>query len=217
MNIAVVGTGNMGRGLATSFARAGDSVTLISRDVDKAQSLARELAITSASNVSAAGYDAPLEANVIVLATHWWDNIALDALEKLGSLSDKILIDITNPLAHDFMSNTLGHTTSAAEEIAKQVPEAQVVKAFNTAFADILAEDKQIFAGQRATGFYCGDNAEAKQVVAKLVREVGFEPLDVGPLKNARYLEALAQLNIQLGYGLNMGTEVGFRYLRRAA
>lgn len=217
MEIAIVGTGNMGTGLAKSFARAGHSVTLISRSDEKAASLAKQISGESGGAVSGATYDLPVTADVVVLATHWWDNIALDAVGKLENLSGKILVDITNPLAKDFMSNTIGHTTSAAEEIAQRAPSVRVVKAFNTVFAESLAEKKQVFGEQRATGFFAGDDAEAKAVVAGLIQDVGFAPLDVGPLKNARYLEPLAQLNIQLGYGLGKGTDVGFKFLERSA
>ena len=112
------------------------------------------------------------------------------------------------------MSNTIGHTTSSAEEIAKMIPQARVVKAFNTIFAAIMEQGKQKFGSETATGFYCKDNAEAKQAVAGLIKDAGFEPIDVGVLKNARYLEAMAQLNIQVGYGLNGGTDVAFKYMR---
>jgi 8-hydroxy-5-deazaflavin:NADPH oxidoreductase len=127
---------------------------------------------------------------------------ALNAIQQLGDLSEKIVIDCTNPLAPDYVSNLLGHTTSSAEEIAKLIPGARVVKSFNTIFADILEPGKQTFGGHQGTGFYCGDDSEAKEVVAKLIQDTGFEPIDVGILKNARYLEPMAQLNIQIAYVL---------------
>ncbi|MEY3222532.1 MAG: hypothetical protein RLZZ203_1388, partial [Cyanobacteriota bacterium] len=159
--------------------------------------------------------DAVASADVIIVTTPWANNTTLDVVQELGDLTGKIVIDCTNPLAPDYMSNTLGYTTSSAEEIAKLLPGVPVVKAFNTIFAEVMEPGKQIFDGQKATGFYCGDDAAAKAVAAKLIEDAGFEPVDAGVLQNARYLEPMAQLNIQIAYGLGGGTNVAFRYMRR--
>jgi 8-hydroxy-5-deazaflavin:NADPH oxidoreductase len=90
-------------------------------------------------------------------------------------------------------------------------------KSYNTIFADVMQPGKQTFSGHKGTGFYCGDDPEAKKIVAQLIDDAGFEPVDAGKLKNARYLEPMAQLNIQIAYGLGGGTDVAFRYLRRQA
>lgn len=212
MKIAVIGTGNVGSRLAKLFVLANHQVILGSRDPHKAQEIAAKLGDNAAGMTYA---DAALAADVIVIATPWANNATLDAVQKLGDLSEKIVIDCTNPLAPDYVSNLLGHTTSSAEEIAKLITGARVVKAFNTIFADIMEPGKQTFEGYRGTGFYCGDDPGAKEVVAKLIQDAGFEPIDVGVLKNARYLEPMAQLNIQIAYVLGRGTDVAFRYMRR--
>lgn len=212
MKIAVIGIGNVGSRLAKLFVLANHKVVLGSRDRDKANAIAETLGETAKGATYA---DAVSGADVVAIATPWANNVTLDAIRELGDLTGKIVLDCTNPLAPDYMSNTLGHTTSSAEEIAKQLPDIPVVKAFNTIFAEVMEPGKQIFDGQQATGFYCGDNSDAKAIVAQLIRDAGFEPVDAGVLKNARYLEAMAQLNIQIAYGLGGGTDVAFRYMRR--
>ncbi len=212
MKIAVIGAGNVGSRLAKLFILAGHEITIGSREQEKAIAIAAQLGET----VKGAKYaDAVASADVIVVTTPWANNTTLDVVQELGDLSGKIVIDCTNPLAPDYMSNTLGYTTSSAEEIAKLIPGVPVVKAFNTIFAEVMEPGKQIFDGQKATGFYCGDDAAAKAIAAKLIEDAGFEPVDAGVLQNARYLEPMAQLNIQIAYGLGGGTNVAFRYMRR--
>jgi NADPH-dependent F420 reductase len=212
MKIAVIGAGNVGSRLAKLFILAGHEITIGSREQEKAIAIAAQLGET----VKGAKYaDAVASADVIIVTTPWANNTTLDVVQELGDLTGKIVIDCTNPLAPDYMSNTLGYTTSSAEEIAKLIPGIPVVKAFNTIFAEVMEPGKQIFDGQKATGFYCGDDAAAKAVAAKLIEDAGFEPVDAGVLQNARYLEPMAQLNIQIAYGLGGGTNVAFRYMRR--
>ena len=212
MKIAVIGTGNVGTRLGKLFSLANHQVTMVSRSLQRAEQIAAKLG----ENVTGKTYqDAVENIKVVVLATPWLENATIKAIGQLGDLSKKIVVDCTNPLAADYMSNTLGHTTSSSEEIARLIPQAKVVKAFNTIFADVMQPGKQTFNSNKATGFYCGDDAEAKKVVAQLIEDAGFEPLDAGMLKNARYLEPMAQLNIQIAYGLSGGTDVAFRYMTR--
>jgi 8-hydroxy-5-deazaflavin:NADPH oxidoreductase len=214
MKIAIVGTGKVGSRLAKLFALTDHQVILGSRDPHRA----REIAATLGENVAATTYlDAAAEADVIIIATPWANNATVVAVEQLGDLVGRVVIDCTNPLAPDYMSNLLGHTTSSAEEIAKLIPGALIVKAFNTIFADIMEPGKQTFEGHRGTGFYCGDDRGAKEIVARLIQDAGFELIDAGILKNARYLEPMAQLNIQIAYALKGGTDVALRYMRRQA
>ena len=212
MKITVIGAGNVGSRLAKLFILAGHEVTIGSREQEKAVAIASKLGDT----VKGETYGkAVITADVIVITTPWANNATLDLIPELGDITGKIVIDCTNPLAPDYMSNTLGYTTSSAEEIAKLIPGVPVVKAFNTIFAEIMEPGKQEFDGQKATGFYCGDDAAAKGIVAQLIEDAGFEAVDAGVLKNARYLEPMAQLNIQIAYGLGGGTNVAFRYMRR--
>lgn len=212
MKIAIIGTGNVGMSLGKLFTLANHEVTMGSRN----QQRANEVAEAPGANIKGkVATDAVKDAEIIVIATPWAENATIESIQKLGNLKGKIVIDCTNPLAPDYMSNTLGYTTSSSEEIAKLIPQAKVVKAFNTIFADIMQPGKQTFDGYKGTGFYCGDDLEAKKIVAQLIEDAGFEPIDAGVLKNARYLEPMAQLNIQIAYSLGGGTDVAFRYMRR--
>lgn len=201
MKVTIIGAGSMGKGLTRQIAKAGHQVTVTSRDVSKAQALAQEFA-----NVSAAPVDQALgAANVVIVATGYAD--AVPALKSLGDLTSKVIIDITNPLTADYMGLTIGHTTSAAEEIARAVPGAHVVKAFNTVFAQVLAEGPQL-QGKPVSVFYASDSEQARETARVLIESTGFAPVNAGPLKNARYLESVAGLNIYFGYGAGHGTAI---------
>jgi NADPH-dependent F420 reductase len=214
MKIAVIGTGNVGTRLGKLFTLAHHQVTMGSRNQQRAE----EVAAAMGADVQGKTYRyAARDAEIVVIAIPWSEDAVKKAVQELGDLIAKIVIDCTNPLAPDYMSNTLGHTTSSSEEIAKLIPQAKVVKAFNTIFADVMQPGKQTFGEHKGTGFYCGDDPEAKEIVAQLINDAGFEPVDAGVLKNARYLEPMAQLNIQIAYGLEGGTDVAFRYMRRQA
>ena len=141
---------------------------------------------------------------------------AAAALRSVGDLAGKTVIDITNPLTPDYMGLTLGHSTSAGEEIARAVPGAEVVKAFNTVFAQVLAEGADFGAGQKVTVFLASDSEPAKQTARALAESMGFNTQDAGGLKNARYLEPLAGLNIYFGYGAGLGTAIAPTWIRKS-
>ncbi|AGG90225.1 MULTISPECIES: NAD(P)-binding domain-containing protein [Rhodanobacter] len=210
MNITLIGTGNMGSALAKQLTRAGHAVRITARDPAKAQALAA----ANPGAVAAAPADALAGSDVVIVATGYAD--AVPALRSLGSLAGKVVIDITNPLTADYMGLTLGHDTSAAEEIAKALPEAEVVKALNTLFAQVLADGPQFADGQVAPAFFAGDSERAKQTAKALIESLGFAAIDAGPLKNARYLEPLAALNIYLGYGAGLGTSMAPTWIHKA-
>ncbi|UZJ57907.1 NADPH-dependent F420 reductase [Pseudomonas sp. KU26590] len=202
MKITLIGTGNMGSAFAKQLSAAGHTVRVTGRDIGKAQALADQFANVSAHTASEALNDS----DVVVLATAYPDAAA--ALQSLGDLSGKVIIDITNPLSADFMSLTVGHVTSASEEIAKSVPQAHVVKAFNTLFAQVLADGPTFANDQTGSVFVASDSERAKQTAIALARSLGWNTVDAGGLVNARYLEPLAGLNIYLGYGAGLGTTV---------
>lgn len=202
MKVTVIGTGNMGSGFAKQLSIAGHTVRITGRDIAKAKALADLY-----PNVSA--YPAPEalgDSDVIVMAASFAD--AVPALQSLGDLTGKVVIDISNPLSADYMSLTVGHVTSAAEEIARAVPQAHIVKAFNTLFAQVLADGPEFAGGQRGSVFVASDNDGAKQSAISLAQSIGWNTVDAGGLVNARYLEPLAGLNIYLGYGAGLGTSV---------
>lgn len=210
MNVLILGAGNMGAAFVKQLLKAGHQVSVTARSLEKAQALAT--ANPGAKAVAAA--NAAASADVVVLATAYAD--AIPALKSIGSLNGKVVIDISNPLTPDYMGLTLGFNTSAAEEIAKALPEAQVVKAFNTLFAQVLAEGADFGNGQTASVFVASDSDRAKQSATALAQSMGFATVDAGGLKNARYLEPLAGLNIYLGYGAGLGTSIAPSWIKRA-
>jgi predicted dinucleotide-binding enzyme len=211
MNITILGAGNMGSALARQLSRAGHKVRIATRSPEKG----RAAVAASPGAVVTPPSQALGDAEVVIVATGYAD--AVPALRSLGSLAGRIVIDITNPLTPDFSGLTVGHDTSAAEEIAKAFPEAEVVKAFNTVFAQVLADGPAFSNGQTAPVFVAADSERAKEKTKAIVQSIGFKPVDAGPLRHARYLEPLAALNIYLGYGAGHGTAIAPTWIRKAA
>jgi 8-hydroxy-5-deazaflavin:NADPH oxidoreductase len=210
MKIGIIGSGNVGGALGTRWAKIGHEVIFGTRDpqgIEMQQLAARASGKTRAASLA----DAAREAEVLLLAMPW--PATQQVVAGLGDLHGKILIDATNPLLPDLSGLTLGTTTSAGEQVAAWARGAKVVKAFNTVGANIM--ENPAFEGHRPVMFYCGDDAEAKQVVAKLISELVFEPVDAGPLKQARLLEPFAMLWISMAFGQRMGTDFAFELLRR--
>ena len=210
MKITVIGAGNMGAAFVKQFTRAGHQVSVTARDAAKAVQVAA--ANPGAQAVAAAG--AAEGADAVVLATGYGDAVA--ALRSVGDVTGKVVVDITNPLTADYMGLTIGHGTSAAEEIAKAVPGAEVVKAFNTVFAQVLGEGADFGNGRKVEVFVASDSERAKRTARTIAESIGFAVVDAGPLKNARYLEPVAGLNIYLGYGAGLGTGIAPVWIRKA-
>ncbi len=210
MNIGIIGSGRMGSGLGKLWARKGHRVFFsFSRDTKKLASLAESNPGCSAGTPA----EAVASSDVLLLATGW--AIVEEALKAAGKIEDKIVIDCTNPLKPDLSGLLAGTTTSGAEVIAKLLPRAKVVKAFNTVFAEIYHSETRLFGSRIPPMFFCGDDAAAKSVVSKLIVETGFEPIDAGPLASARYLEPLAMLMVQLGLKQGMGTNIAISLIHR--
>lgn len=192
MRIGILGAGNVGTRLAELARRAGQDVRVGTR------SDAREVAAF---------------AELLILAIPY--TACVDALPPLAaSLKGKIVVDATNPLNADWSPMSFSDESSAGEEIAKLLPTSRIVKAFNTVFADIMVPEKLSRNGQPVTTFLCGDDAEAKAAVSRLATSFGFEPLDAGPLRNSRYTEGIAHLNIYLAVALGGGTDATFLFHR---
>lgn len=209
MRIAILGSGNMGGTLGQLFAGAGHAVTFsYSRDPAKLERLAR----ASGPRARAASpADAVRDANVVLLAVIWQQ--MPHVLRLAGALRGKVLIDCTNPLTKSDDALAVGHRVSGAELVARRAPGALVVKAFNTIPVELLRAGLRVLREQPA-GFYCSDHAPAKRVGARLIRQLGFEPVDCGSLVSARYLEPLAMLVGELAYNQSRRPEVGIRMLR---
>lgn len=209
MKVTVIGTGNMGSAFVKQLAKAGHQVRVTGRDLAKARALASAHdRVVAEPPANALG-----DSEVVIVATGYAD--AVPALRALGDLRGKVVVDISNPLTADYMGLTLGHTTSAAEEIAKAVAGADLVKAFNTVFAQVLGEGADL-SGQKVPVFVASDSARAKDAARALAESFGFAVIDTGGLKNARYLEPLAGLNIFLGYGAGLGTSIAPTWIRKS-
>lgn len=210
MKIGIIGSGNVGSALGKIWASNGNEIMFSSRHPEKLKSLAKSVGKNACYGLPA---EAAKYGEVVVLSVPWTQ--ALDAVKSAGSLREKVLIDCTNPLKPDMSGLAVGYNTSAAEEVAKAAPGARVVKAFNTTFAAVMHSPSRTFGSQKATGFYCGDDSSAKATVSGLIKETGLEPLDVGPLMCARYLEPLAMLAMQIAFVQGLGTETALGLLRR--
>ncbi|MGA9884525.1 MAG: NADPH-dependent F420 reductase [Candidatus Acidiferrales bacterium] len=208
--IAVLGAGNVGGALARLWAVAGHDVTLGLPDPQSEKS--RAAVSKLGGRVRAAkNKDAAAPARIVALCVPW--PAAQNALRECGDLSGKIVIDCVNPLMPDLQGLAVGTTTSASEQIASWASGAKVVKAFNTIGAANFGNAQ--FGAQRADGFYCGDDADAKNSVRELIDAAGLDPVDVGPLRNARCLEAMAMLWIDLAVNQKQGPGHAFKLLRR--
>jgi predicted dinucleotide-binding enzyme len=185
--VAVIGKGNVGGALARGLERAGYVVRVVGND---------PVAVSEAASWG----------EVIILAVPY--GAIESAVRELGeAINGKVIVDASNALTPDYQL-AVGFTTSGAELLQTQVPAARVVKAFNTVFAQHM--DTGTVKGTRLSLFVAGDAGDAKTTVMTLGRDLGFDAVDAGPLVNARWLESLGYLNIQLGYMLKMGPEIGF-------
>lgn len=209
MTIAIIGTGNMGSGIARLLASNGVKVAIGSRDPAKAAKLAEEIGAGAQGGGVAAVANV---ADVVILAVNYPE--AAETIREAGGLSGKILVDISNPITADYKSLTVGHTTSAAEEIQKLAPEAKVVKAFNTIFAQLLPTEAR--QGRAVQVFVAGNDDAAKKVVSDIIAKGGFEPVESGPLSNARYLEPVGEINIHFGFFLGWGTSAAPAWIKAA-
>ncbi len=204
MNITIIGTGNMARGIGTRALAGGHAVTLVGTEAGKAESLVTELqgaAQNGGSVVASTG--AAIDGDVVVLAVPY--AAAASIVQQYGDqLAGKVIVDITNPLDFNTMSSVVAPDTSGAEEIAKAAPAgAKVVKAFNTTFAGTLVAGQ--VAGHPLDVLIAGDDADAKAAVSEVVTSGGLRAVDVGPLQRARQLEAVGLLHITLQFTLNTG------------
>lgn len=210
VKIAVLGTGRVGGTLGRRWAQCGHHVVFGSRQPQSEKVL--QLLSEAGPNATALPYsNAVQDSEVVVYAAPW--PCVQQLLAEVGSLSNRVLVDCTNPLTADFTGLDVGHNTSAAEKIASWAPGARVVKAFNNVSSAIMSNPQ--FGDQRATMFYCGDDKAAKLLVKQLAEDLEFDPVDAGPLKIARYLEPFAMLYIQLAVKEGWGSHCAFKIMKR--
>jgi predicted dinucleotide-binding enzyme len=211
MRVGILGSGLMGGKLGTILARAGHEVVFsYARSGQKLQGLARD-----AGGKARAGTprEAARDADAVLLAVHW--SRTEDVLDQTGDLSGRVVITCALPMNEDSTELVVAHTSSGAEELARMVPKARVVAAFQTVPSEVLFG---VYEARRKAGrpslVYCGDDESGKGVAAGLIRDVGFDPVDAGPLRIARYTEPFALLVAQLAYEGEGGPELAYRFER---
>lgn len=188
MKVAIIGAGNVGKALGQSISRAGHDVTITAKHPETARAAAWEIGAQPAASPA----EAVIDADVVILAVPYVGAADEVSGEIRDRVAGKAVVDATNPMKPDY-SGLATEGTSAAEEFQKRLPDAYVVKAFNTIFATNQANPNP-----EIDGYVAGDDDKAKQLVISLVESIGFNPVDVGPLKAARYLEGMAVINIGL-------------------
>jgi len=211
MRVGILGSGLMGGKLGTLFARAGHQVVFsYSRSEKKLEQLAREAGAKARAGTPA---EAARNADAVLVAVHW--SRIDDVLSQAGDLSDKVLVSCSLPMNADDTALVVAHTSSGAEELAKKVRGARVVSAFNTVPSEVLfAVFESKGNATRPSLVHCGDDARARKVATALIRDLGFEPADAGPLRIARYTEPFALLVAQLAYEGKGGPALAYRFER---
>ena len=209
MRIGVLGSGLIGGKLGTLFARAGhDVVFSYSRDRKKLEKLAREARGTARAGTPR---EAATASDVLLLAVHW--SRVDDVLKQSGDLSGKVIVTCSLPMNDDDTALVVAHTSSGAEALAKKLPRARVVSAFGTIPSEVLfGVFPRRRRGARPSLLYAGDDRRARNVAARLIRDIGFDPIDAGPLKMARYLEPFTLLIARLAYEGRRGPELAYRF-----
>jgi predicted dinucleotide-binding enzyme len=212
MRVGILGSGLMGGKLGTLFARAGHEVVFsYARQRRKLTALARaagKRAFAGTPRQAAEGADA------VLLAVHW--SRVDDVLAQAGNLGGKVLVSCTMPMSDDDTRLVVGHNSSGAEALAKKVRGGRVVGAFNTVPSEVLFDvfDRRRRKAARPTLVYYGDDRDAKAVAAQLIGDIGFDPLDAGPLRMARYAEPFVLLVAQLAYEGDGGPALAYRFTR---
>jgi predicted dinucleotide-binding enzyme len=202
----------MGGKLGTIFTQAGHHVVFsYARSEQKLRRLAREAGPKASAGTPE---EAARDADALLVAVHW--SRIDDVLKQAGSLSGKVLITCTMPMNASDTALTIAHTSSGAEALAKKARRAKVVSAFGTVPSEVLFD---VFGSRRRTRklpslLYCGNDDDSKAVAARLIRDVGFQPVDAGPLRTARYLEPFTLAVAQLAYEGHGGPRLAYRFER---
>ena len=211
MRVGILGSGLMGGKLGKIFAYAGHEVVFsYARSEQKLKMLARD---TKGKARPGTPRDAAQGADALLLAVHW--SRIDDVLSQTGDLSGKIIVSCSLPMNDDNTELIVAHTSSGAEELAKMIPKARVVAAFNTVPSEVLFS---VFEAKgnatKPSLVYCGDDRSGKKVAAELIRDIGFDPVDAGPLRIARYIEPFCLLVAQLAYEGKGGPELAYRFVQ---
>jgi predicted dinucleotide-binding enzyme len=211
MRIGILGSGLMGAKLGTIFARAGHEVVFsYAHSEAKLKRLAREAGGTTRAGTPA---EAAAESKVLLLSVHW--SRVDDVVKRAGDVAGKVIVTCSLPMNAGNTALVVAQTSSGAAALAKKVSKAHIVSAFNTVPSEVLfgvfeARRK----ARRPSLVYCGDDSGSKRIAADLIRDVGFEPVDAGPLRVARYTEPFALLVAALAYEGKGGPELAYRFER---
>ncbi|MBI1851288.1 MAG: NADPH-dependent F420 reductase [Planctomycetes bacterium] len=211
MRVGILGSGLMGGKLGTIFARAGHEVVFsYARNMEKLHELARNAGKNARVGTPR---EAAQEADAVLLAVHW--SRLDDVLSQAGDVSGKVIVTCSLPMNEDNTELVVAHTSSGAEQLEKRIPKARVVAAFNTVPSEVLfgVYERKRKAG-RPSLVYCGDDEGANGVAAELIEAAGFDPVNAGPLRIARYTEPFALLVAQLAYEGAGGPELAYRFER---
>jgi 8-hydroxy-5-deazaflavin:NADPH oxidoreductase len=188
-SISIIGSGNMAKAIGTRAVKGGNEVEVSSRDAAKAESLAKTLG----GGAAAGKFSAAPAGEIVILAVPYANAVPV-VTHYGGALAGKVIVDITNPFNADATGLVTADGTSIAQEIAKTAPAgAHVVKAFNTMFGHVLAQE-----GRNMDALLAGDDAQAKASVSVFIESLGLRPLDVGGLGMARWLEGAGLLMVGL-------------------
>ena len=210
MNITIIGSGKMGRGIGTRAVAGGHSVTFVDTNPEVAEKAAMDVKVSAknGAKVSVSSLGDAVLGDVVVLAVWYGTNIEI--AKQLGTkLAGKVVVDIANPLNSTYDGLATASDSSSAEDLAKAiVSSAKVVKAFNTTYAGTLLAGQ--VAGQKLDVFIAGDDADAKSMVAQIVTDGGMRAVDTGPLSRARQIEGMQFLHIvtQGALGTNWGSAI---------
>lgn len=208
MRIGILGSGLMGSKLGTLFARAGHEVVFsYARSKSKLAALARKAGKNARAGAPS---EAAQNADALLLAVHW--SRVDDVLRQAGDLSSQVIVTCSLPMNDTDTELVIAHTSSGAEALAAKIPSAIVVSAFSTVPSEVLFEIKK--KRPKPSLVYCGDDAPSKALVAKLIRDIGFAPVDAGPLRIARFIEPFSLLVAQLAYEGDAGPELAYRVQR---
>jgi len=211
VRVGILGSGLMGGKLGTLFARAGHEVVFsYARGRQKLEQLAREARGRARAGTPG---EAARDADALLLAVHW--SRVDEVLQQAGELEGEVIVSCSLPMNESDTALVVGVSSSGAEELAKKARSARVVAAFGTVPSEVLFS---VFAARRKARrpslVYCGDHQDAKDLAAALIRDVGFDPVDAGPLRIARYTEPFALLIAQLAYESGAGPQLAYRFER---
>ena len=203
MRIAIVGAGNVGKALSAAAVAAGHDVAVSATSRESAE----DAAAAAGARAAADNADAVNGAEVVVLAIPH-AAVAVVAEELGAALAGKVVVDTSNPL-NDSYSDLVTVGTSSAEELQRQLPDASVIKAFNTNFASRHGNPTE--GGAPLDAFIAGDDAKAKAKVGEFASSLGYRVIDAGELRMARSLEEMAFLNIKLNANNDWSWQSGWK------